>query len=144
MILNQCWLPAYVDDDPSLQDPKEPDAPVGSWDGWFLEYTAEKPTALQRITFRPYNAPVNSSLGEDDLGEIEEGEVTSDTTASEMELRAFPYALVNEYHEMIHESTRVNGDRARLGLDLHGWYELMSVMKRNREKMIVEGRALLK
>jgi len=118
------------------------DEPERTWNTWFQTYASKKPRALQRITFKPYNAPIIDSEGKPDLDVIAETRLFFDERKAEgNEHRIFPYGNVNDKYGFLSESANCNRRRARKGQDLEGWHELMDVMEGNRKRLRGAGAA---
>jgi len=89
---------------------------------------------LQRITFKPYNAPIIDLEGMTHLDVITKTRLFLDERKAEgREHRVFPYGEVDDKYGFFSETESFNRSRARKGRDLEGWYELMDVMESNRK-----------
>lgn len=126
----------------SADDSDEPaHLPDWTWNRWFHYYASTKPRALQRVTFKPYNAtivPDCTSSVRKDIDEIPAARIFFDERKAEgREHRVFPYGIIDKNHGGIWESGRCNRYKALKGNDLEGWHKLMEVMKSNRERLRV-------
>lgn len=138
LVLNHCFISADINgDESSSQEDSEPvDEPERRWNTWFHRYASNEPRALQRTTFKPYNAPIIDPESMSDLDVITRTSLFLDERkAEERELRVFPYAEVDIKYGAINENKDFNRRKARKGRDLEGWYELMDVMESNRERL---------
>lgn len=107
---------------------------------WFHTYACRKPRALQRITFKPHNAPIFDPEDLPIRNVITKARsFIEDRKAEGKEYRVFPYGSVDENYGLLCGSGTCNRVRARKWRDLEGWVELMDVMEINRERLRAAG-----
>ncbi len=106
------------DDDGGLPDD------IPSWYRFFHAYASSKPSALRHVTITPENA----TLEDDD--DAEDVQKTGEEQGRER--RAFAYAEIDDKYGMLFEDEEQNSRAVRKGADMHGWEELMEVVRVNR------------
>ena len=104
----------------------------GTWKSWFQNYASIEPRALQRVTFLPCIETAGPLYRGREVNLSIKGDV--ERKAENKEHGMFLYGMIEEecgtlswLNHLITQSV--------LEEDLDGWYELMAVVNRNRERV---------
>ncbi|KAK0512967.1 hypothetical protein JMJ35_004984 [Cladonia borealis] len=107
----------------------------GTWKSWFQDYASQGPRALQRVTFLPYRetgGPLYCSK-EFNLS-IKQSQFDVERKAEMKKHRMFLYGMIEPECGTLVWLNHIITQRL-LEEDLDGWYELMAVVTRNRERV---------
>ena len=149
MVFDHCFFEALgergldsLEECKGLEHPNKPDDwERKSWSTWFHDYAFRAPQALQRPSFKPYNATLYPDIVEapffdgvyDDIQKIKQN--LAKRSARGIGLRIFPYAEVHELYGGLEQDGESDARRAWMGWDMLGWNELKRGMQSNRERM---------
>ena len=108
----------------------------GVWNSCFRKYASAEPHALQLVSFEPYSATCDLECDALGLSFNDKNQSPLRQRKAEVkEQRIFPYADIDDKYGMLVENEECNLYRALRRLDMEGWYELVEVMKRNRQRV---------